>query len=265
MVAAEEASRLAASCERHTASGVVRRFPNRSDFEAHVFGLRRGDGSYDPQLASDVMLTWIARGQTGCSFATLLAAAPIDAKWITAAVPERLDQQHLAALFAALVSEPPEALMVTFPYVDSPKQLAELVEQLASLPGWRGHLGDSPAPGHISVALRWDMPGQPLASWVLGFAPFDFMPFTRRAPFAAVVYRPTPQYVAAIERKHEDGIAGVHLADLPINLPEDEFDKRWAHTERVKKNLLAGELEHAAKAKVAFVLPDEIADQLHLE
>lgn len=252
--------RLPATTERVLADGRVNRFPGRADVEAALPGLRTDDG-FDAALVGEALFGWVRAGQTGCVFAQLLAGDPPAAGWRSIVVPEPLDDGVLAEVLAAPVLAGAEAAQVAFPWVGTAEELADLVAQIARLPEWHGvEIPGGADPDQVRVGLRWRLPEPDHVSWVLGFAPFEFMPFTRRGPFVALELRTAAVYQAA--RRRVEGHDEVHLADLDAPVGPDRFARMWARTVERKRSLLAGELEDAAKARVTFSLPRRLAADL---
>jgi hypothetical protein len=253
-------ARLGASIERRLEDGRVNRFSSRADFEAVLPGLRAESG-FDAAAVGEAMFGWARTGQTGCLFATMLAAEPSDAGWQSVVIPEAVSDETLHALVHGLLTARLEAATVVFPTVDTPASLVALVNQVARLPDWHGLVidGDEPA-GLVRVGLRWHLPVPDHVSWVLGFGPFDFLPFTRRAPFTALVFRCGAEYT--LPRRRVEDHDEVHLADLRAPVDEERYARMWSRTVTRKQSLLAGELAAGAKARVTFTLPADLRGQL---
>lgn len=250
--------RLSASVERVLADGRTNWFPGREDFEAALPGLRTDDG-FAAELVGEALFGWVRAGQTGCLFAQLLAADPSSAGWRSIVVPAPVDDDTLATVLGSVVFAGADAAQVCFPWVDTPEALVEMIAQIARLPDWHGvEIGSDEE--LVRVGLRWRLPVADHVSWVLGFAPFDFIPFTRRAPFAALELRTAAVYQSS--RRRIEGDNEVHLADLDAPVPPDRFARMWARTTERKRSLLAGELELAAKARVTFTVPAALAEGL---
>ena len=252
--------------ERPIDDGPTRRFPAKSELidrlvekglvadEAHLLAKR-------PDLVSVVMLDWIQSTQPGCVFAVHLAKRRDSAGWTNVVLPDHVSDHEFQAVVDAVLCPPSpesEMIMVTFPWVERPEDLAEVIRQLGNCTGWSWEDSvsfDGLGPEELLVELRWLLPSGEAKSWVLGFAPFDFMPFTRRAPYAAIVMRPVepPEW----QQRPEDDLAPVHLAQVPHFFGERGRYKGeiWTETERQRAQLLGGELVHAAKAHVTFALP----------
>lgn len=252
---------LGASIERRLADGRVNRFSSRADFEAALPGLR-SDAGYDAALVGEAMFGWARTGQTGCLFATMLAGDPASAGWQSVVIPDMVSDETLHALVSGMLSAGPEAATIVFPSVETPEALASLLDQLARLPDWHGVVldGEEELVGLLRIGLRWSLPTPGHVSWVLGFGPFDFLPFTRRAPFTALIFRCAAAHT--LSRRRIEGHDEVHLADLPAPVDGERYSRMWSRTESRKRSLLAGEFEPGAKARVTFTLPAELRDRL---
>lgn len=240
------------------------RFPTRSDYVAFFIGrgLVRDEGDLTarrPDLVCDALLNWLRHSASGCRFATQLAVKRDAARWLTAAFPSRRPDQEFRRDVAAVVQDWPdiELVLMAFPWVSTTNDLVFLINQMALCDGWWWE--EPPAVDQhddVLVGLRWDLPSEKSTSWALGFAPFDFMPFTRRAPWTAIVLRPRD---APPENRPTEGLAPVHLAQVPHFFGErGRFEGEiWNSTKELRRALLGGELEAAAKARVTFNLPSK--------
>lgn len=256
-------AKMRASVERRLADGRVNRFSNRADFEEALPGLRVGD-RYDPAVVNEAMFGWARTGQTGCLFATLLAGDPASAGWRSVVVPEPVDDETMDRLLSTLLAAGTEAAQLVVPWVDTPERLAEFVSQVGRLPNWyiREVIDGDAEPGFVRIALRWRLPEPDHVSWVLGFGPFDFMPFTRRSPFTALIFRSAAAHSDAIPRTRREDHTEVHLADLQAPVDQERYDRMWSRTEKRKVSLLDGELMGGAKARVTFLIPEELRPNL---
>ena len=108
------------------------------------------------------------------------------------------------------------------------------------------------------------MPDGKHESWALGFAPFDHMPKTRRAPHVAIVLKTDPVEQPFLKRDPSEvsGLRGIHLADLPFDGTVATYTKTWRKTQDLRKDRLDGFLEKGGKAKVTFTLPAKYRSQL---
>jgi hypothetical protein len=261
----QESPRLGRSYSRTCADGKVRNFPNRQDFEELYEDLgSRIDEC--PEILPDVILDWVRRGQTGCRFAQILAHKADAAGWHSATFLKRLDPGsigELVGLFLSGTAGHAEAVQLIFPYIKTPEELAQLVNDLCASDSWYWEEGEESDLDGIPVSLRWRLPLKRAVSWVLGFAPFDFMPVTRRAPFVALQMRVGEQKRTP-EQFLDDGTSVVHLADLDDMLGNREVARQRLNdeTRAAKSNILNGELVSAARARITFIIPADLRHHL---
>lgn len=249
--------------ERPIAGKPTRRFPTRSELIDRLVhhGLVVNEKDLlerRPDLAAVILLNWIQATQPGCLFATHLAKHRDRAGWLPVVMPRQLSDEQTQQSVDQIMFPTPEAEMVmfVFPWVRTPEQLADLIAQIRKCAGWSSVDPislDGAAPDELLVGLRWLLPSGEAESWALGFAPFEFMPFTRRAPYTAIVIRPLdpPDWQERPEADHTP----VHLAQVPHFFGEERSRQIWRDTEQLREDLLGGELTHAARARVTFCLP----------
>ena len=253
---------LKRSLERLVGSS-TKRFPTRADLEEALGDLKHPDGTFNAEVVSEAMFAWLKFAQTGCLFASRLAINHAREGWVSLAIPEGLDDLSLYNLIAPITDALPSALMVTFPYVETADDLVGLIEQMRRLPNWFAReVTEKREPGKLLVGLRWKLPDLEHVSWVLGFGSFDFLPFTRRAPFTALVFRTSPDWPASVPRKKTEGYPEVHLADINMRITSEQFDKLHSRTVELREGLLTGELDSAAKAQVTFSIPESLRPKL---
>lgn len=243
----------------------TRAFPTREGLVARLIALGLVSDEEDllanrPDLAATVLLDWIQSTQTGCHFATHLARRRAEAGWLPLVMPRRLEDDELRATVDALLIPPPaaEMVMIVFPWVSSAEDLVDLIAQMSTCSGWSlvdPISLDGEGPDETLVGLRWALDSGEAESWVLGFAPFDFMPFTRRAPYTAIVFRiqDPPDW----QHRPEPDLIPVHLAQVPHFFGDRGAyqGEIWLRTVQTRAELLGGELTHAARARVSFSLP----------
>lgn len=221
--------RLKRDLDRPAAGGKILRFPTPENLvEALVAdgALPRTDVLDDPSgLMPDeaagiarLVRTWISAGQTGCLYATALAKPPGDRPdvWSAQVVAERLDDELFGLVIGSAMRRigSADVLMLVFPYVRDDAALADLINQLVSLADWWWEDRSRPQDRIVKVGLRWLLPDREHVSWVLGFAPMPWVPFTRRAPATALVMRVQPDAYTVPAEEPEDGLRGVHLAHM---------------------------------------------------
>lgn len=222
-----------------------------------------------PDLLGKILFDWYHQGQVACVFARILAAKRDEKQWATLVIEAgtlNAEQLEVALIEASTKFE---ALQLIFPGDATALHAVELIRTLCKHPSWtckeipwiKDNEGQPVELGQsLQVGLRWHCPNSAYISWVLGIAPFDSMPFTRKfvnAPFIALVLRPMPPTEWVKEKKFESGLEASHLAHMNDTLKKNEelresFKDR---TRRTKFAFLGTELHSTARAKVTFSLP----------
>jgi hypothetical protein len=213
-----------------------------------------------PELLGQILFQWYQQGQVACVFAQVLAKAATPA-WQSITIQGTVDVEQLDGVLKD-AAENLDALQLIFPGPATAQQACELIKSLCVHPSWSCKEIDwmpDEKGRSLQVGLRWHKEGSDYLSWVLGIAPFETMPFTRRffgAPFIALVLRSRPPANFA-QASPEDGLNPSHLAHMDDLLGGDEEmrTKRGDATKRGKIALLGSELRSTARAKVTFSLP----------
>lgn len=236
---------------RETASGKTVRHVTKNDLLAQlvangVIADEQDMLARSPQLTQVVMRTWLASGHTSCLYSNVLGTDEHEGLWGSATIAREVEQDVFDSLITAQMSElgRKEIALLTFPYVTTEPDLAQLVGQLAASPEWSWEDRSRPS------GLRWRLPDGEHVSWALGFGPFPWMPFTRRAPYTSLVLRARPEaHTVPAEAPGPDGLRGVHLAHVPQSIDRGEFGGPvWTTTEGMKRMLLWADLTKEAQA-----------------
>jgi len=269
---------LTKSTKRKTGSGKPREFSSFDDFaqallDDGVIQSKEELQTTSRDLLGELLFNWYIQGQIACVFAQMLAREATKSlgqhpKWQTVVVDAETD---LTRLQQQLVEDADrlEAIQLIFLGPGTAEHAVEIVLALCKNENWtchekgwmKGEHGDA-----LLVGLRWNKPSSDYVSWVLGIAPFEPMPFTRRfvgAPFIALVLRPSPPTnfnPTPIEGKFRAS----HLAHMDDLMGSDE-EKRQ-RTDRLtrfnKQTLLGDELRSHARAQTTFALPASCREAL---
>lgn len=214
-----------------------------------------------PDLLGGILFDWYSQGQIACVFAQRLARIADRSKWESITIRGTVEASELeAALDEA--ADKLEALQLIFPGPATAHQVVDLIKALCLHPSWSCHEIDwmpDERGRSLQVGLRWQRQGSDYHSWVLGIAPFEPMPFTRRfrgSPFIALVLRPSPPSAFA-PTPQELGLRASHLAHMDDGLGSDlQKRERTQKATQIGKTLLLGpDLRSTARAKVTFALP----------
>jgi hypothetical protein len=251
--------------------GSVQKFSTLDDYVA-FYGRLGADLTTGQGLAnhrnqiSELFYDWTKQGQLACLFARILAANPSAYKWHSHVIPDALGIPDLPESLELHLTEPSRddgTVQFIFPDIRTPAQVVDLINSLCRGSQWYWTASDiePPPAGMQSVGLRWVHGSVTAVSHVLGFAPFEGMPRTRRAPFTAIVMR-----VGSVKRapkaKIENGRIQLHLADMPHGMDERQFGTANARTESARGSLVEPELNVVAKARVTFCLSASDASRL---
>lgn len=216
-----------------------------------------------PNPAED-LVAFIRTNTVGCAFAMHIAKDPDREGLEPLIINSWADPGELGVLVGSLLEGQPKIAAAIFPNITTTEQLVELIEQLGALDSWRVEPRDVEDQEHIGVGMRWVMPDGIHESWVLGFAPMEHMPSTRRAPHVAVLLKadPTEQPFLKRDASKVSGLRGIHLADLPFAGSVDDYAATWRNTRKLRLRSLEGHLEEGGKAKVTFTLPVEYRERI---
>jgi hypothetical protein len=222
-------------------------------------------------LAIQQFIDWIRAGGTGCLFAQYLAHRFSDARWLPVLLYPEQCGDSLGNLMSELIqthSGDYEAVFFLFPTVNSPDNLINLLQIILLDNRWSSYevICDTEV-DVVPIAIRWHNPDEQYINWAVGFADFQSMPSTRRAPCTAIVLRTgLPNETAGIikndpdeiiHRKADLGRTPVHLADVPTLLAtKKQLLAYWSGSQKRRLDKLRDSMFlHTAKAKVTFLLP----------
>jgi hypothetical protein len=178
---------------------------------------------------------------------------------------------HHRATYRSVYSDPAvSAAALLMPHISTLQKLAEVALALRAHPGWTVR----PIPVEAS---RWDdllaicvareipFEGRTLPSEALVLGPFAEFPPTRQSPVLALeIYAGEPM---SHDPKMHEASTKANLAhmDLGPDIEPATIDKMWEASKAARRISLGltGALEdNRAKAKVSFVIPTSLAQQL---
>lgn len=223
------------------------------------------------ELWPELLFEWYKTNQIACLFAVSLARKWEEAKWYSAVIEDTWDGDVLTAIVDAHFDMGTEGLQILLPGDGTEEEALRIVTLLGSHPRWscedtgwlEGEQGDS-----IHIGLRWIAPDNSFESWAIGVAPFEPMPFTRqfaKAPFIAMVIRPSPPAEnRAPTPKGCTGLPASHLAHMDDDLGDNQAkrDKWTAQTKQGKRALIHPEPLSRARAKVTFSFSGDYREKL---
>lgn len=257
---------ISRSVLREIGAGDVRTYSSFDDFLALAISEGKVESLHDllenrPDLLGSILFDWYGQGQIACVFAQRLARNVDRTKWESITIRGTVDASELEAALNEAAHKL-EALQLIFPGRATAHQAVDLIKALCMHPSWSCHEIDwmpDERGRSLQVGLRWHLQGSDYHSWVLGIAPFEPMPFTRRfrgSPFIALVFRPSPPSAFA-PTPTELGFNASHLAHMDDGLGSDvqKRERTTKATQTGKTLLLGSDLRSTARAKVTFALP----------
>lgn len=198
------------------------------------------------------------RNRAGCAFAAFAAKDPRRYGWaqsVCAPSASDIDTVIRAGITDAAVT----TISVILPAITTADALLafalELRHSRLIVLGHKDQFEDS-----LCLGFRALVP--PKLSWISGFAPFSFMPVTRRAPFVELALRvkPRPAYTVILKPAPDDAI---HLADLDmLGMTKAAFQTLWDNSLTHTAKLLGHTPDLRSAAKTTFSLPLSLAGNL---
>jgi hypothetical protein len=243
-------------------------FTTRSDYERHFrqHGIVRNaeDLWKISHLVIDAQRHWHSKGQNGCRFAQYLALNAADRGWESKVFLGNIEEISNSTVLAdieltiqeAFSQKENQVTSLLFPQITSPDDLAcliKLMQLLSSVYCIRDEeIGDVNV-----IALRMDLAGSNVASWLMGFGPFNFFPQTRRAPVTEIAIRTKIKSECIFYRLNPDRSAA-HLADTPTGMNLEAMERRWQSTYKNTRAVLGSEPDKLSAAKVTFAIPSSL-------
>ena len=240
----------------------LRKFPHPKRY--HDWVAAGQPGTAQPAFGSAARLAalaqrdWQVRGQNGCQFARLAALGADQLRWDYLVVPGTDVAGQTGAGIAALVGSAAadpgcEIVSLLFPDVTGCAEAVRISYGLTGQPGFWLERDDIEG-ARLHLHLRYTLPASPVTAWVMAFAPFDFMPNSRRGPFFELAIRIKPKPAEIFHRLNPDR-AVAHLADAPLAMSDRRWEDRWRTTLRRTRMILGQEPDHITAAKSTLAPP----------
>ena len=206
----------------------------------------------------------------GCVFARQIAFNPsrvgqsvevIGASSSPARIAASLDQRVSKLVAVPSVS----AAAMIMPGLTSLADLLKMAVALRSKAGWNitmTELNNSKIGSALAVSITREIPaegGAAIPSEALVLGPFNEFPLTRRAPSVAMeIYVGKPR---VLDPKTNQPVTKANLAHIDMRLPTDNaFKMMWDRSVTGRLISLGGAEDSRAKAKIAFVVPQSLAE-----
>jgi hypothetical protein len=227
-------------------------FPTREDYLA-----QDDQGQPARQLDATTIVAiqrdWHMRGQNGCVFAMHAARMLSPRQWRYSVQAGELHAETIKREITDAVEDPEnQILSLLFPAATTVASIAGLVAAACQI-GCYDVTETNDSPGVIQLRYRLG----DVESWIVGFAPLDGLPATRRAPFAELAIR-TKIKSAALHPELNGDVTQAHLADVNLNFDNDVMTRLIFKTKARTVKILGGQTARlamkGAKAKVTYGL-----------
>lgn len=245
-----------------TESYGLRRFPTPEQYHQRVAQLApQHIVPQTPILYVLAQRDWHIRGQTGCMFARLAACRSASLRWeyVIADYAAGYGPDYLEGVAEqvrnAAFDDQIEIVSILFPYLRKSSELEAMLRDLAThTPFWLER--DEAVGGYRHLYLRYTVGTgrRPAQAWVMAFAPFHFLPSTRRSPYVELAIRVKEKPELIFHRLNQDrGVA--HLADVPLVMPQQHWEHRWKNTLRRTRMILGSDPDEISAAKCTVAIP----------
>jgi hypothetical protein len=218
-------------------------------------------------------LKWRHGPVVGCVFARLIAISPANFEQKVEEIPSKGTPVQIAATIARRIDrfvpdKAVSAVALLMPDITTLEKLTRVGIALRTHPGWlvsfstlqNSRAGDLVAI-HIVRGIPFGDTVCPSEALVLG--PFPVFPPTRRSPVLALevyVGEPMPQDPKTHEPTTKANLAHMDLSQ-GADLDQPQIEMMWQATVAARLKSLGVE-DSRAKAKVSFVIPASLAQQL---
>ncbi|WKZ27738.1 MAG: hypothetical protein QY330_04270 [Candidatus Dojkabacteria bacterium] len=244
-------------------------FPARSDYEQYYMS---GGQIQSPEelwqnndYVADVQRHWHTKGQNGCVFAQRQAI--IGDGWNTHVVSDPLETilgedilGDIPLVVANAINDPSiEVVSLLFPQVRTSAELVVFLKALRSTKPFTVGREDR-FDDYTALGLRFPISDE-VTAWIVGFAPFPYLPITRQAPSLELAVRvkvkPEDMFY---KLNHDQSVA--HPADIPLQMDDEVAERLYTITVEKTAELLGGHDARKnnphAKAKYTISVPTEL-------
>lgn len=230
----------------------VYRVPSLDQYQSRIVALEVSGVPQD-DIALEAQRDWHTRGQNGCNFARIAARKAIELGWKSHYVDQNLEEVG-RVMRDAENDESCEIMSLVF----RPMPVDDLVDTVTSLTEEsdfyleKDELIDNDTKRQLF--LRYPLQLGRIAAWSMCFAPYDFMPNTRRSPFIEIATRMKEKPDGLHEMlNRKEGEA--HLADLIIDKNPKHTGHRIATTIKRTAAILGDKPNHITAAKSTITIP----------
>jgi hypothetical protein len=217
----------------------------------------RAQGLPNGIIATDAQRDWQSRGQNGCNFARIAARRALEVGWHSEYVAGTDDLERVDDVMKASEGNEHRAIVSLVFEPMPPSDLIDTMTSLTEVSDFyleRDVLIDNDT--RRQLFLRYPLNLGRIAAWSMCFAPYDFMPNTRRSPYIEIATR-VKEKPDGLHPMLNDNPAEAHLADLILDKDPKHTAHRIATTVNRTKTILGGKPNHITAAKSTIVVPHE--------
>lgn len=204
-------------------------------------------------IATEAQRDWHTRGQNGCNFARIAARKALELGWKSHYIGRDLDDVN-----DVMRNSEDDADCEIMSLVFEPMPASELANTIVTLTEEsdfyleKDELIDDGE--RRQLFLHYPLQLGRIAAWSMCFAPYDFMPNTRRSPYIEIATRmkEKPDGLHEMLNRKEDE---AHLADLIIDKDPKHTGHRITTTIKRTETILGGKPNHITAAKSTITFP----------
>lgn len=205
-----------------------------------------------PRLEAPI-LSWVAQGALGCSFAPTFKNQKIFATTVS------LDGEAIGELGGIIRASAKRSMLaaIVFPEADGERDIAQVIRLLAASGEWVVRRTETKYPDRVAVELLWKTESGKLTS-AMGVAPTFNMPFTRRCQVVGMVLWPS-----AHENRHMLERDELGLGSARTDMSAESYRAAFDQTKAMTRELLARDLDSVQTLRqTTFRISAELAPEL---
>lgn len=209
-------------------------------------------------IATEAQRDWHTRGQNGCNFARIAARRAAEIGWRSSFIADVDDLTTVDSVMQASESDQnAEIVSLVLPPM-SPSDLLDTMVTLTEESSFyleKDALIDDNTKRQLF--LRYPLQMGRIAAWSMCFAPYDFMPNTRRSPFIEIATR-VKEKPEGLHPMLNGNPAEAHLADLILDKDPKHTAHRIITTVGRTATILGAKPNHITAAKSTIVVPVDV-------
>jgi hypothetical protein len=215
----------------------------------------REQGLPESIVATEGQRDWHARGQNGCNFARIAARRALEVGWRSEFIASVDDTDRVDNVMRSSEADPDTEIVSL---VFDPMPADELVDTIVILTEVSSFYLEKDAliddGSNRQLFLRYPLQLGKIAAWSMCFAPYEFMPNTRRSPFVEIATR-VKEKPEGLHPMLNGNPEEAHLADLILDTDPKHTAHRIITTVGRTATILGGEPNHITAAKSTLVVP----------